>query len=607
MGSHFWRCALDSPRSSGRAETSAFKEETVTKAELCELIAQDESSKVEFEGNRISNHRLARELVAFANVRGGYMLLGVDDDGGVNGLTPDEPTRGDSEKPRTYHKLKERVVALCKAKIRPALVPHFEVIRDVELGRDVAVVSIDRGWTVHHLCHNQDLTCYARVGTISGEASAEELARRLPHRGAFRLELRPVSGTSITDLDRRRLVDYFGRVQGQDVPPNMPSQARREGIQASAKRESGTLRRSLADYPERKWHITKETAWESLLVNTWMLHENGPHSATVAALMLFGKNPDRFLPHAKIDAAAYLGGEKNHNAKERRSLRGPILPLQGADGTLLEPGLVEQAVDFVEPNTKAVQLEDGVRRQRSDYPSEVVREAIVNAIIHRDYSLSDAEIKVSIYADRLEITSLGSLVVGNTLERMKAGCRRTRNELLKDVMRDYGYLEHMRMGVPRKIVRGMKEHKWHRPRLGGEGRTVHGAPVEVAIPSHRPSAPGGERVQHALRRFRGRPCSRVAFRALREHLAAIRPTARHLGRRLGACSAGQAGRGATNHRCRPATAPVRPALPRSESRGLGILRARSETTTPAKSAWSVAGRASNGRSDLWPALRAAET
>ena len=98
----------------------------------------------------------------------------------------------------------------------------------------------------------------------------------------------------------------------------------------------------------------------------------------------------------------------------------------------------------------------------------MVREAIVNAIIHRDYSLPDAEINVSIYANRLEITSPGSLVVGNTLERMKAGCRRNRNELLKDVMRDYGYLEHMGMGVPRKIMRGMKEHNGTDPDLEEE-------------------------------------------------------------------------------------------------------------------------------------------
>ena len=52
-----------------------------------------------------------------------------------------------------------------------------------------------------------------------------------------------------------------------------------------------------------------------------------------------------------------------------------------------------------------------------------------------------------------------------TPERMRVGCRSTRNELLKDVMRDYGYLEHMGMGIPRKIIRGMREHNGTEPDL----------------------------------------------------------------------------------------------------------------------------------------------
>ena len=435
----------------------------MTKTELCELIAQGENSGVEFKSDRINDLELAKEIVALANLRGGCVLLGVEDDGRVSGLL-----RRDDAAPRTYRKLAEWVVSACRDKICPELMPYFTIVRDVKPGRDVGVVQITPGWTVHHQWHNQHRTYYIRVGSTSREASPEELARLFQQRGAFRMELRPVSGTSFAALDRRRLVDYFAHVRGQEVPLDKPSAQWFENTEAWARSEDDARWRALAEAREREWRDAQETAWESLLVNTWMLHENGPHSATVAALMLFGKNPDRFLPHAKIDAAAYFGREKNHSAKERRSLRGPILPLRGVDGTLLEPGLVEQAVEFVERNTKAVQLEDGVRRQRSDYPPEVVREAIVNAIIHRDYSLPDAEINVSIYANRLEITSPGSLVVGNTLERMKAGCRRNRNELLKDVMRDYGYLEHMGMGVPRKIVRGMMEHNGTDPDLEEE-------------------------------------------------------------------------------------------------------------------------------------------
>ena len=65
----------------------------------------------------------------------------------------------------------------------------------------------------------------------------------------------------------------------------------------------------------------------------------------------------------------------------------------------------------------------------------------------------------------LEIISPGSLPNGINPERMKAGCRAARNQLLKDVMRDYGYLEHMGMGIPRKIIKGMKEHNGTEPDL----------------------------------------------------------------------------------------------------------------------------------------------
>lgn len=74
-------------------------------------------------------------------------------------------------------------------------------------------------------------------------------------------------------------------------------------------------------------------------------------------------------------------------------------------------------------------------------------------------------IELSVYADRLEIVSPGRLPNGVTPERIRVGCRSTRNELLKDVMRDYGYLEHMGMGVPRKIIRGMREHNGTEPDL----------------------------------------------------------------------------------------------------------------------------------------------
>ena len=443
----------------------------MTKTELYELIAQGENSSIEFKSDIIDNRDLAKELVGLVNFRGGHLLLGVEDDGSVSGLVRQDPAEPDDRRERrTYRKFEERVVQACRDKIRPEIIPHFEIIPDVEPGRDVAVLHVERGWTVHHLWHNQHRTYYIRVGSINREASPEELVRMFQQRGALRLELQPISGTSIADLDRRRLVDYFERVRGQEVPAASPFNTWRQEVEAWAKSQDEKRWRALAEDREREWRAAQEADWESLLVNTDLLHEDMPHSATVAGLMLFGRDPSRILPHAKIDAAAYFGTEKDYKAKERITLRGPIPPLQGRDGTPLEPGLVEQAMAFIRRNIDTVRLEDGVRRrERWDYPPDALRETIVNAIVHRDYSLSGTDIEISIYADRLEVISPGRLPNGITPERMRVGCRSARNELLKDVMRDYGYLEHMGMGVPRKIVRGMKEHNDTEPDLVEEG------------------------------------------------------------------------------------------------------------------------------------------
>ena len=390
----------------------------MTRTELLELIKNGENSGTEFKRDTLDNRALAKEIVAFANHSGGCILLGVDDDGSVAGIT--------------RANLEEWVMSACRDKIRPEIIPYYEVIHDVETGKHVAVVHVGRGWAVHNVWHANHRTYYIRVGSQSREASPEELERLFQQRGAFRLETRPVSGSTFNDLDLRRLKDYFQRIRSQETPQD-------EDVEG----------------------------WKALLLNTEVLSdEGGTSSPTVAGLLLFGKNPNRFLPQAGIDAVAYPGREKDYTAKERQQIRGPMVPLSGSQG-LVENGLVEQVVEFIKRNTGVeTYLKDGTRREdRWTYPEEALRETIVNALVHRDYLLSGSDIEVSIYADRLEVGSPGRLPNGITPERMLVGCRAARNQLLKDVMRDYGYLEHMGMGIPRKIVKSMQAHNGTMPVL----------------------------------------------------------------------------------------------------------------------------------------------
>jgi ATP-dependent DNA helicase RecG len=392
----------------------------VTRAELLEVIANGESSGVEFKRDEVTNDALAKELVAFSNFDGGMVLLGVEDSGQLRGLT--------------RANLEEWVMTTCRDKIRPPIIPFYEVIKDVESDVDVAVVRVTPGFAVHGVLHHNRTTYFIRVGTQSREATQDELARLFQERSAFRAELRPVSGATQADLDERRLRDYFGRVRQQDTP------------------DVGDL-----------------AGWRQLLVNTEIMIEEG---VTVSGMVLFGLNPGRFLPFTAIDTAAYPGLEKGYAARERITLRSPMTPLFGG-GELLENGIVEQAIEFVRRNTgMTAVLEDGARRvERPAYPDDVIRETIVNALIHRDYLLSSSDIELSIYEDRLEVISPGRLPNGITTDRMRTGCRTARNQLLKDVMRDYGYLEHMGMGVPRKLVRGMLAHNGTEPELIEDGES----------------------------------------------------------------------------------------------------------------------------------------
>ena len=91
-------------------------------------------------------------------------------------------------------------------------------------------------------------------------------------------------------------------------------------------------------------------------------------------------------------------------------------------------------------------------------------------MVHRDYLLSGTDIELKRGAAiAWRVISPGRLPNGITAERMRSGCRAARNQLLKDTMRDYGYLEHMGMGVPRKILKSMRESNGTEPDLIEEG------------------------------------------------------------------------------------------------------------------------------------------
>ena len=382
----------------------------MNQADLLELVAHGENSRVEFKRDDVRPERLARELSALLNFEGGCILLGVEDDRSITGLT------------RHRDEAEQWVMNVARENIRPAFIPTWSCVA-LEDGKTVAVVELpaDAPEKPYKARVGKAWQAYVRVGTTVREATYAEEARLYQAAQHVRFDIRPVRGTDLDSLNLERLQNYLRVVQRRDAPP-------------------------LAD----------RAGWEQLLANLDLFADG---CATGAGLLLFGTNPNRRLPQAGITAAAFPGAEKSYDTVDEMVIRGPLVSTLSPRKKVLERGVIDQATDFVVRNMgTAAWLEGGRRRRKKALPNEAVREAVVNAVTHRDYLLMQTDIEISLYADRLEVISPGRLPNGVTVPKMREGVRAARNELLKEILRDYGYIEHLGMGVRRKIIEAMRAH-----------------------------------------------------------------------------------------------------------------------------------------------------
>ena len=391
----------------------------MNKTELMELICNSENSGVEFKRDTVANHDVAKEIVALLNLEGGTVLLGVEDDGTIMGTTREN--------------LEEWVAELCRVKVDPPIIPFLSWAKNAEPDRDVLAVRVPIGLDKPYArVHNARKTYFIRVGSTSREASREEIQRLFQASGNLHYGVKPVPGAGLDNLDRRRLGEYLISVPGGQAPADDDAEA-----------------------------------WQTLLRNiNLMTVSAGLPVATIDGMLLFGRNPNKFLPQSGIRAVCFPGTEPDYAVRADEDLRGPMVPLRSANRDIVELGLVDQAWDFVRRNTTpTAHLESARKIQSWEYPESVVREAVVNALVHRDYSITGTDIMLAIFSDRLEITSPGRLPNTITTDGMKAGARYARNQTLVNIMRDYGYADARGMGVRNKIIPGMLAHNGTEPDL----------------------------------------------------------------------------------------------------------------------------------------------
>ena len=386
----------------------------MNRADLLEIIGNGENSGVEFKRDDITPETLAQEIAALLNLEGGYLLLGVEDDGAVSGLT------------REPRQAEEWVMNVARDRINPPLNPYWETLA-LEPGKVIGVISLpanapDKPYKAKR---GSFWVTQVRVGTTTRAAIREEEERLYQQSGQLRIGIKPVPGATFESFDRRRLRDYFARILDGDVPPE-------EDVEQ----------------------------WYRLLENLeFATTSAGRIAPTIDGMLLFGQNTRRFLPQSGIRAICYPGTEPDYATREDQDIKGPLVPLGGHARFSIEPGIVDQGWDFVRRNTAPRAWLEGAQRQEGwEYPEDALREVIVNALVHRDYSIGGTDILLSIFSDRLEIQSPGRLPNTVTVDGMKSGVRYARNQTLVNVMRDYGYVDSRGMGIRNKVIPSMRTH-----------------------------------------------------------------------------------------------------------------------------------------------------
>lgn len=385
--------------------------------QLMELIRNGENSGVEFKRDDIRPEQLAREVVALANLQGGHILIGISDDGTVTGITrPDlETWVMDTVFGRYVH---------------PMMLPYYEQVR-LDNGKSVAVVSFPQGVSKPYVVRNNNREeVYIRIGSVTRLATREQQARLYALGGLLHTEEMPVPGAPPEALDRSRLENYLRDIlRDPDVPGS-----------------------------DQHWI-------QRLMALGFLVTGPGERPiCTIAGLTLFGAAPRRYLRQAGLRVLVFDGQDKEYRAVMDKTIDAPMVGRWTQGGApqsiLVDEGLIERFITLIGPfiSTEPDTVDDGLRRSRIwDYPLEVIREALVNALAHRDWTRA-VDIEVSVYSDRMEIISPGALPNAMTIEKMLAGQRAPRNPLIVEVLRDYAYVDARGMGVRTKIVPMMKAH-----------------------------------------------------------------------------------------------------------------------------------------------------
>ena len=354
---------------------------------LQSLLNSGESETLEFKEK--FDDRTVESAVAFANAKGGMILLGVSDKGAVTGVDIGK---------ETLAKWANQV----SDKTEPQLIPEIEVF-EFE-GKQVVAVNVPE-YPIKPVSVRG--RCFKRVNNSNRSMNAQEIAEMHLQSTGMSWDRFPAAGETLESLDLEKIRNYIRK-------------ARAVGRKGFGEEEE---RNPIQVLKKMKLVLEGKPTW--------------------AAGLLFCKEGRRFLSQAVV----HCGRFKNQTLViDDRLIEGPLFEQ------------IEETMDFVRKNTnvKFVMTGKPEREEVWDYPLEAVREAVINAVCHRDYTIM-SHIEIRIYDDELIVWSPGGLPLGLTMEDLfKPHASKLRNKGIAEVFFDTKIIEQWGSGIE-KIQKYCKE------------------------------------------------------------------------------------------------------------------------------------------------------
>ena len=298
-------------------------------------------------------------------------------DGGVLlcGVTDSGDVQGMSRE--QMDELEQLLTEVCTDKVKPSIRPII-VRREIEEDKPFLLIHVPRGDTQH----DSPGGSYCRVGSSKRQMTTDERLRLAQQRAQSRFlwfDKQPVPGTGFGSLEES-LWKLLLSAEGAAAP---------------------------------------ELALEKMGLLT--SDENGVTRATVAGVLLCTRSPEEWLPNACISATCYRGKDRASGQIDTQIITGPL------------NRQIAEAVAFTRRNMRVGAYKNPARTDLPQYSERALFEAIVNAVVHRDYAIQGSRIRISMFADRLEINSPGSLPNNLTIDSMDVR-QSTRNEALASML-----------------------------------------------------------------------------------------------------------------------------------------------------------------------------